>query len=121
MPKHNPRKFYLISAAILIAALSLLFWRIDLNALYAYLAGINIVAFAFYGFDKQQSVAGRSRVPEVVLHALALWGGTPGAFCGRIVFRHKTQKVKFRIVFAAIVILQITIILLYWKLFVAAG
>lgn len=121
MPRRNPKKFYLISATILIAAASAVSWRMRWNPLYGYLVGVNLVIFLFYGFDKQQAIAQRGRIPEFVLHGLALAGGTPGAFLGQIVFRHKTQKLKFKITFAGIVILQIVLVFCYFRLFLKSG
>jgi uncharacterized membrane protein YsdA (DUF1294 family) len=48
-----------------------------------------------YGIDKRQAEQGGWRVPEVLLHGLALIGGVMGAWAGRAVFRHKTQKREF--------------------------
>jgi len=86
----------------------------DLNLLYAYLMSVSVTAFLFYGYDKRQSLRSGWRIPEVVLHLLALVGGSPGALAGQIFFRHKTRKLKFRIVFAAIVILQVVLGYFYW-------
>ncbi len=73
----------------------------------AYLLSISLVTFLCYGFDKQQAKKGnRTRLPEALLHVCALIGGTPGAFLGQIVFRHKTAKRSFRLVFWLIVVLQ---------------
>ena len=121
MPRYNPNRFYLIAAAILIAAVSVLFWWMRWNPLFGYLIGVNTVVFLFYGFDKQQAVAQRRRIPELVLQSLALVGGTPAAFLGQILFHHKTKKLKFKITFAAICILQIILVLCYWKLFLRPG
>jgi len=57
---------------------------------------------------------GGGRVPEAVLHGLALVGGTPGALAGQAMFRHKTRKPSFRRVFASIVLLQILLIAAYF-------
>lgn len=71
----------------------------------AWLLGVNLVTLAYYGFDKFQSRReGAGRVPELVLHALALLGGSVGAVAGMRVFRHKTVKGSFRFVFWLIVI-----------------
>jgi len=48
--------------------------------------------FSLYGYDKAQSKNGGWRVPELVLHVLALAGGFPGGWLGKVVFRHKTKK-----------------------------
>ncbi len=50
------------------------------------------ITFLLYGLDKAQSKNGGWRVPEVVLHGLALAGGFPGGWAGRSIFRHKTKK-----------------------------
>jgi len=62
----------------------------------------------------RQSIAGRgvTRVPEVVLHLLTALGGSIGSFAGMQIFRHKTQKKSFQLVFWAIVIIQIVVIIL---------
>ena len=49
---------------------------------------------------------GRLRVPERLLHLLAVLGGTPSAWLAQRTFRHKTIKGPFRIAFWAIAILQ---------------
>jgi uncharacterized membrane protein YsdA (DUF1294 family) len=82
-------------------------WKQGLPPGGAYLVGIGIVTFLVYGFDKRQAKGQRTRVPENVLHIMALIGGTPGALLGQKLFHHKTQKQSFRRVFWAIVVLQI--------------
>ena len=64
----------------------------------------------FYGYDKHQAGNNGFRIPEIVLHLLALIGGSPGALLGQILFRHKTRKVKFSFVFIMIVIIQVVVI-----------
>lgn len=49
------------------------------------------LAFAFYGYDKVSAKAGAGRIPEVVLHLVALGGGFLGALLGMLVFRHKSN------------------------------
>lgn len=56
---------------------------------------LNFLAFAAFGLDKIKAEAGRWRVRESTLLALALLGGTPGAYAGRALFRHKTRKRPF--------------------------
>jgi len=83
-----------------------------LGLAWSWIFGASIASFLTYGYDK--SIAGHNvtRVPEVVLHALTAVGGTFGSFLGMQVFRHKTQKKSFRLVFWAIVIVQIVVIVL---------
>lgn len=59
------------------------------------LIAINFCAFAAFGIDKARAEAGAWRVSESALLNLALIGGTPGAYAGRALFRHKTRKQPF--------------------------
>jgi len=81
----------------------------------SWLACINAVAFLFFGFDKLRAVIGGFRVPELVLHGLALLGGGAGGLAGIVLFRHKIRKAGFQAVFWAIVGLQATGFVI-WKL-----
>jgi uncharacterized membrane protein YsdA (DUF1294 family) len=49
------------------------------------------VAFIFYGGDKALAKTNTKRVPEVVLHLLALSGGFVGALVGMFAFHHKSN------------------------------
>jgi uncharacterized membrane protein YsdA (DUF1294 family) len=70
------------------------------------------ITFLLYGFDKTQSKNGGWRVPEVVLHGLALAGGFPGGWAGRSIFRHKTKKGIFVFVLAVSTALHLGLV--YW-------
>jgi uncharacterized membrane protein YsdA (DUF1294 family) len=67
------------------------------------------VSFVAYGFDKSRAGSGGRRVPERTLHLLALAGGWPGALLGQRQFRHKTQKVPFRVVFWITVVVHVAV------------
>ena len=75
-----------------------LLWWLGLSPFLAWIAGWTLPAFAMYGIDKRQAEQGGWRVPEMLLHGLALIGGVLGAWAGRYVFRHKTQKPAFTVV-----------------------
>ena len=60
---------------------------------------VSVVTFGAYGIDKRRAVKAQRRIPERTLHLLALACGWPGAWIGQRVFRHKTQKTGFRVVF----------------------
>ena len=57
------------------------------------------VAILMYAFDKSAAERGRRRTPENTLHLIALLGGWPGALLAQDLFRHKSRKVEFQIVF----------------------
>ena len=97
-PRNRPA---LVGAVIAGVAAFVLLWWLGLSPLIAWMAGWSIPAVAMYGIDKRQAQNDGWRVPEVILHGLALIGGVVGAWAGRAVFRHKTQKPVFLIVLAA--------------------
>jgi uncharacterized membrane protein YsdA (DUF1294 family) len=101
-----------LAVAITLGLVGLLFLVFHLPATWyhfaaAWLLAANLTTFAYYGYDKARARATRSRVPEVVLHAMVLMGGSVGAYLGMRLFRHKTIKASFRMVFWLIVVLQI--------------
>ena len=67
----------------------------------------NFVAFAAFGIDKAAAEAGRRRIAEATLLRWALLGGSPGAYAGRALFRHKTRKQPFCARLHRIAILQV--------------
>ena len=67
-----------------------------LYALLLYLAAINRVAFFLCGIDKWKARHDKWRVTEARLIAVALLGGSLGAFLGMKVWHHKTQHPRFR-------------------------
>lgn len=65
---------------------------------YPILVGVaSLATFLMYGWDKRQAKNNGWRVPEKQLHGLAFLGGWPGAMLGQNFFRHKTQKIEFKI------------------------
>jgi uncharacterized membrane protein YsdA (DUF1294 family) len=62
-------------------------------------AGMSIITFAAYGMDKARADRGRWRISEATLHGLDLLCGFPGGFLGQRIFRHKTRKTGFQVVF----------------------
>jgi uncharacterized membrane protein YsdA (DUF1294 family) len=76
-------------------------------AVLAALAVLNFAAFVAFGIDKARARDGRRRIPEARLLQLALLGGSPGAYAGRRVFRHKTRKQPFVAKLHTIAVLQL--------------
>ncbi|RZI44749.1 DUF1294 domain-containing protein [Herbaspirillum sp. HC18] len=67
--------------------------------LFAWYAAGSIAAFVAYGLDKSAARQSRRRIRERTLHALGLAGGWPGALIAQAVFRHKSRKQPFQLVF----------------------
>jgi len=59
------------------------------------LIAVNLFTFGAFGIDKMRAEAGEWRISEGTLLRLAFCGGTPGAYAGRALFRHKTKKQPF--------------------------
>lgn len=77
---------------------------------------INGTIICLYLWDK--AIAGSekmTRVPELVLHTLALLGGSPMALLSQKLFRHKTSKKSFIIIYWLIVLVQVGVITWYFR------
>lgn len=106
-PRNRPA---LIAAIVLGVVLFLILWlRADWSPLLAWLVAWSVPAFALYGIDKRQARSGGWRIPEVLLHGVALIGGVVGAWAGRLVFRHKTQKPVFLVVLVLATVIWVVI------------
>lgn len=105
----NPRLKSLVFALVCALPLagSMLMWLqgISLIPLSAY-GIVSLLAFFLYWSDKRKARSERWRTPENVLHAVELAGGWPGALVAQQVFRHKTRKVSYQVLFWTIVLLH---------------
>ena len=68
------------------------------------------IAFVMYGIDKRRAVKMQPRISERTLHLLSILGGWPGAHLAQRLFRHKTLKISFRLVFWITVAFHLAII-----------
>ena len=88
--------------------------KTQLSALFAiYLlltVACSAVVFVLYGIDKRRAIKVKPRISERTLHLFALAGGWPGAYLGSRLFRHKTLKVSFRVVFWLTVAVHLMVI-----------
>jgi len=66
-----------------------------------------VLTFVVFGVDKRKARQGRWRVPEATLLGLTALGGSIGAWLAMQLFRHKTQKKKFRYGVPALFVLQV--------------
>jgi len=114
--KSNPYRYYLVAAFVFLLFLGATIWKLtSIKPIWIYIVSINIITFFFYGYDKRNAIKNKSRIPELVLHFLALAGGSIGGLAGQYVFHHKTKKLKFQVYFILIAILQICLII-WWAM-----
>ncbi|MCW8279158.1 DUF1294 domain-containing protein [Pseudomonas sp. PCH199] len=97
--------FAILCALPLFGSMSLWLRGISLVPLVAY-GIVSVLAFLLYWSDKHKARTDQWRTPENVLHALEFAGGWPGALLAQQVFRHKTRKISFQLVFWLIVLLH---------------
>lgn len=80
-----------------------------------YLGIINVIVFIVYGIDKFKAKNGIWRIPEATLLLLAVVGGSIGAWCGIKAWHHKTMHKKFKYGIPLIIVLQIVLIVYFFK------
>lgn len=86
-------------------------WRVGLAVLYVlFTLAMSVMAVIMMWWDKRQARSDKWRISEARLHWIELLGGWPGSFLARRWFRHKTVKMKYRLVFAMIVALHVVLI-----------
>jgi len=105
----SPYKVYcLLSIVLFGGAFGFLWWCCRWwNLIVLYFLAINFVVGFLYFLDK--IIAGKRgivRVPELILHILALWGGSPMALLAQKLFRHKISKKSFIVIYWLIVLIQ---------------
>jgi uncharacterized membrane protein YsdA (DUF1294 family) len=77
----------LVAAALVLAG--------GFSAIVAYVLGLGLITFLFFGYDKLQARRGGRRVPESALLVLSLIGGAIGGWAGMLIWRHKTRHTSF--------------------------
>lgn len=70
-------------------------------------AVVSVVTLFVFEHDKRCAGEGGRRVPEGTLHVLELLGGWPGSYIGQHVFKHKTRKPSYQVVFWLIVAIHL--------------
>lgn len=80
----------------------------------AVLLSISVMAsgacFTAYWLDKRRAVRNGPRIRERTLNLMELAGGWPGAIFAQHLFRHKTQKLSYRVRFWTMVALHSALI-----------
>lgn len=100
-----------LAASFLFAAL--LVERFDWHGGLAWLFGVNAAVLPLWGWDKRQARRGGFRVPETALHLGALAGAVPGSLLAMRLFRHKTLRPRFKVLYGVFVTLQLAALALW--------
>lgn len=87
-----------------------------MNLLIAYMIIINLIGFIIMGVDKKRAIRGAWRISEASLFLIALLGGALGCTLGMHHFRHKTRHWYFKYGMPSIFVVQILLLLLFFKL-----
>lgn len=87
-----------------------------MNLIIIWFLFINAATFIVYAIDKYKAVHHKWRIPEKTLILLAVAGGSIGALLAMYIVRHKTKHNKFRIGVPAILIVQLIIVYLIFKM-----
>ena len=82
----------LVAMVVLFPAI---FYTTGSGPLVSWLVSASLVTFCMFGIDKSLARSGGSRIPEAVLHLMALAGGFTGGWLGMLLFRHKIRKPVF--------------------------
>lgn len=95
-------------AAVL--AFPLLWWLVTLGRfpllLFCGAVAMSSVTFIMYGLDKWAAKRDAQRTPENTLQFCALVGGWPGALLAQQIFRHKSSKRSYQVVFWSMVMIN---------------
>ena len=62
-------------------------------------AGASLISLIAYGWDKSKAKRGVWRTAEITLHFFDLFGDWPGGLIAQQLYRHKTRKLWFQIIF----------------------
>ena len=83
-----------------------------MNRIYAYLIIINAAGFLFMLIDKENAKEGLRRIPERLLFAVAVLGGSLGSLAGMYLVRHKTRHLRFTLGIPIILAVQVLLAVL---------
>ncbi|MPM87987.1 hypothetical protein SDC9_135088 [bioreactor metagenome] len=73
-------------------------------------AGMNILQFVLFAYDKRMAISQQSRIPEKWLWRIAWMGGAFGAWIAMEVLRHKTQHKAFVVGMPWLSLVQIAVL-----------
>ncbi len=76
---------------------------------------VNGIIFLSMGRDKLAAASGLPRTPELSFFTLEILGGFPGLLLGRMIFNHKTSKVRFIIPMWLLFLAQVGALVWYYS------
>ena len=76
---------------------------------------MNLISFTIFYIDKIKAIKGKNRISENSLLLSALLLGSIGAFLSMQIFRHKTKKLKFRILVPLFFVVRVLILYYLYK------
>ena len=91
----SPVRRFMIVALILMAGIGALSIRGSIPWPLALLIALNGATIMLYGYDKAVAGGAKTRVPEAVLHVLALIGGSPGPSWASECSATRSPRVRF--------------------------
>jgi uncharacterized membrane protein YsdA (DUF1294 family)/cold shock CspA family protein len=105
--RSNDGSLLLLFAVVFLAcmAISVFAEKLPLWVLGIYLL-VSTCTLITYKLDKTAAKRSHRCIPEKTLHLFALLGGWPGAIIGQKLFRHKSRKLSFQVIFWATIILN---------------
>lgn len=104
--------FGIIAIILTLTAAGYLWFNVDILRGQFYLVwviALSVITFLYYGYDKFQAWRSGTRVPENLLHLLALAGGWAGGWAGMFLFWHKISKSTFGTVLLLATIIHMAI------------
>jgi len=95
---------FLVCVAALVVTGRVIWWVLP------WYAGLSVVTFLMYGWDKVSARGGFWRTQESTLNGLALLGGWPGGWIGQHAWRHKSRKTSFQTAFWSAVLVNVGVL-----------
>ena len=82
-----------------------------------YLTVISLISVILTVSDKRRAIKHRYRISEFTLMLFSALGGSVAMLLTMLLIRHKTRHVKFMVGIPVIIILQLAIVFVIWKVF----
>ena len=87
-----------VAASLLVIAWLILTRHALWTGALAWVVILSLVTLLVFGFDKWRARRGRRRVSEANLLILSVLGGALGGLAGMWAWRHKRQRLRFRVI-----------------------